>query len=60
MGNTTQGYSFVTEPANCLSETYLQLSEQACLARVDGLFSKDGWDKHTVRRYLDTYDQALQ
>ncbi len=61
LSNTDRGYSFVSEPANGLSEAYLALSERACLARLDGLLSRDGgWDRRAVHRYLALCDEALQ
>jgi hypothetical protein len=60
LSNTAQGYSFVTDLANGLSEAYLKLSRKACLATVDGLMTDDSWDKTEFRRYLDWYDDMLQ
>jgi hypothetical protein len=47
-----QGYSFVTEPANKLERSYLDLSTKACLHPVDGLMSSDVWKIDAVHRYL--------
>jgi hypothetical protein len=47
-----QGYSFVTEPANKLERSYLDLSTKACLHPVYGLMSSDVWKIDAVHRYL--------
>ncbi|KAF6783210.1 hypothetical protein CSOJ01_15923, partial [Colletotrichum sojae] len=60
MANTSQGYSFVSEPANNLHEAYLNLSQQVSLANLDGLLSANGWVKHKVRRYLESSDTLLK
>ncbi|KAF6795410.1 hypothetical protein CMUS01_15927 [Colletotrichum musicola] len=60
MANTSQGYSFVSEPANNLHEAYLNLSQQVSLANLDGLLSANGWVQHKVRRYLESSDTLLK
>lgn len=37
LSDITYSYSFVTDPANGLSDAYLELSRLACLAEVEGL-----------------------
>jgi hypothetical protein len=59
MANTSRGYSFVSEPANSLSEAYLDLSQRASLAGIDGLLSRDGWRQPRVSRYLDDSEAFL-
>jgi hypothetical protein len=59
MANTARGYSFVSEPANGLSEAYLALSQRASLASMDGLLSKDGWLRSRVWRYLQQSEALL-
>jgi hypothetical protein len=43
------GYSFMSDPANCFSDEYLELSRIACLATNDGLMTDNGWDYGAVR-----------
>ncbi|KAF4473733.1 ATP-dependent DNA helicase tlh1 [Colletotrichum fructicola Nara gc5] len=59
MVNTHQGYSFVSEPANGLQEAYLDLSQRACLSKIDGLLSKDGWVVRRVQRYINDSEALL-
>ncbi|PVH91213.1 hypothetical protein DM02DRAFT_501558, partial [Periconia macrospinosa] len=60
LSDTTAGYSFVMDPANGLSEAYLELSRRACLATVNGLMTDDAWDMTAVRRYLDWYHHMTE
>jgi hypothetical protein len=60
MSNTAQGYSFVQEPKNGLSSAYLNLSERACLDRVDGLMSGASWDMRAVYRYFGLQEEMLR
>lgn len=57
LSNTTYGYSFVSDPANGLSDAYLELSKLACLTTTGALMTDDDWDRHAVRQYLDLYDE---
>ncbi|KAE9565912.1 hypothetical protein CGMCC3_g17908 [Colletotrichum fructicola] len=59
MVNTHQGYSFVSEPANGLQDAYLDLSQRACLSKIDGLLSKDGWVVRRVQRYINDSEALL-
>lgn len=40
LSNTTDGYSFVSDPANGLEDAYLELFMRACVSPVDGLLQK--------------------
>lgn len=60
LSDTTAGYSFVMDPANGLSEAYLELSRRACLATINGLMTDDAWDMTAVRRYLDWYHHMTE
>ncbi|EWZ28507.1 hypothetical protein FOZG_17818 [Fusarium oxysporum Fo47] len=40
LSNTTNGYSFVSDPANGLEDAYLELFMRACVSPVDGLLRK--------------------
>ncbi|KAK6442737.1 hypothetical protein LTR95_001020 [Oleoguttula sp. CCFEE 5521] len=51
------GYSFVSDPANGLSDEYLELSRIACLATKDGLMTDNGWDYVAVRQYVRLYHE---
>jgi hypothetical protein len=55
-----QGYSFVTEPANKLERSYLDLSTNACFHPVDGLMSSDVWKMDAVHRYLKEETSLLR
>ncbi|KAJ6780965.1 hypothetical protein PWT90_10273 [Aphanocladium album] len=52
IANTASGYSFVTEPANKLKSSYLQLAEHACTARRTGLSKRGRWDRQAIKAYL--------
>lgn len=56
----TQGYLFVIEPSNSLSDKYLELSRRACLATVDGLITDKSQDYIAVGRYLDLVNEFLR
>ncbi|KAF9777496.1 hypothetical protein IL306_004401 [Fusarium sp. DS 682] len=63
--NTTNGYSFVSDPANGLEDAYLELFMRACVSPVDGLLRKQGrdqssWDARAARAYLSAHDDLLQ
>ncbi len=45
----------MSDPANGLSDDYLELSRIACLATNDGLMTDDGWDYVAVRQYVSLY-----
>ncbi|KAH7173080.1 hypothetical protein DER46DRAFT_679212 [Fusarium sp. MPI-SDFR-AT-0072] len=45
LSNTTNGYSFVSDPANKLEDAYLELFMRACISPVDGLLQKRGKDQ---------------
>ncbi|PVH98907.1 hypothetical protein DM02DRAFT_530185 [Periconia macrospinosa] len=57
---TTAGYSFVTESANGLVESYLELSRRASLDTVNGLMTDNDWNCQAVRRYLDQYFEMTE
>lgn len=52
IANIASGYSFVTEPANKLKSSYLQLAEHACTARRTGLSRRGRWDRQAIKAYL--------
>jgi hypothetical protein len=54
--NVANGYSFVSDPENGLSNAYMELSRLACLAASDGLMTDDDWNMDAVRRYLKLHD----
>lgn len=54
LANKQQGYSFVSEPANNLHESYLELSRRACIAAHGSLSHKGGWKWKAVDGYLKT------
>jgi Orsellinic acid/F9775 biosynthesis cluster protein D len=60
LSKSTEGYSFVSDTKNGLSDAYLGLSERACLAAADGLMTDRCWDAHAVKRYLALHDDMLQ
>jgi hypothetical protein len=53
LSDMSYGYSFVTDPANGLTDAYLELSRRACLADTEGLMADDDWDTRAMRQYLD-------
>ena len=57
LSNTQAGYSFVSDPANGLSDAYLELSRMACLATSDGLMTDNGWDYGAVRQYVSLHHE---
>ncbi|KAL2137466.1 hypothetical protein VTI28DRAFT_9592 [Corynascus sepedonium] len=59
MSVTAKGYSFVTEPANRLTDAFLVLLEHACLSPLEPLIGKNGWDQRAVCRYVALHDQTL-
>lgn len=56
---TAAGYS-LTESANGLAESYLELSSRAFLDTVNGLMTDDGWNHQAVRRYLDQLPEMTE
>ncbi|QLI69347.1 uncharacterized protein G6M90_00g060920 [Metarhizium brunneum] len=61
------GYSFVTDPANGLSDAYLQLIKRACIAPMDGLLQRDRvgsggrrWDMQAITKYIEKHDKLLK
>lgn len=65
LSNTTNGYSFVSDPANKLEDAYLELFMRACISPVDGLLQKrrkdqSSWDVKAARAYLSAHDDLLQ
>jgi len=60
ISNNNAGYSFVSDPANELSDAYLDLSRRACLASFDGLMTDDSWDMDAVKRYLALHHEMLR
>lgn len=52
MSNYKAGYSFVTDPANSLTDLYLTLTNRACLNPLDGLMSLKRWNVDAVNQYL--------
>jgi hypothetical protein len=57
---TTAGYSFVTDTANGLAESYLDLSRRASLDTVSGLMTDNDWNRQAVRQYLDQYSEMTE
>jgi hypothetical protein len=57
---STQGYSFVSEPKNGLSKAYLELLQRACSATADGLMAGNAWNAKAVECYLALHDDMLQ
>jgi hypothetical protein len=53
LSDISYGYSFVTDPANGLTDAYLELSRRACLSDAEGLLTDDDWDTRPVCQYLD-------
>jgi hypothetical protein len=53
LSDISYGYSFVTDPANGLTDAYLELSRRACFPDAEGLLTDDDWDTRVVRQYLD-------
>jgi len=61
LSEKAEGYSFVSDAKNGLSQAYLKLSERACLAAADGLITDSSrWDARAVKRYLELHDDMLQ
>lgn len=67
LSDKTAGYSFVTDPANGLSDAYLQLVKRACTAPMDGLLRRDRvggggrrWDMQAVIKYIEKHDELLK
>jgi hypothetical protein len=65
LSTTSAGYSFVTDPANGLADTYLQLLRRACQAPIDGLLQNSGqaggsWDMKAVTKYLKDHDELVK
>lgn len=60
------GYSFVTDPANGLSDAYLQLVKRACIAPMDSLLRRDHvggerrWDMQAITKYIEKHDKLLK
>ncbi|KAL2196647.1 hypothetical protein P885DRAFT_77767 [Corynascus similis CBS 632.67] len=59
MSVMAKGYSFVTEPANRLTDAFLVLLEHACLSPFEPLIGKNSWDQRAVCRYMALHDQTL-
>ncbi|KAJ6267416.1 hypothetical protein PSV08DRAFT_229224 [Bipolaris maydis] len=57
---TTAGYSFVTDTANGLAESYLDLSRRASLDTVSGLMTDNDWNRQAVGQYLDQYSAMTE
>jgi hypothetical protein len=53
LSDISYGYSFVTDPANGLTDIYLELSRRAYLSDAEGLLTDNNWDTRAVRQYLD-------
>ncbi|SCO06132.1 uncharacterized protein FFB20_12479 [Fusarium fujikuroi] len=65
LSNATNGYSFVSDPANKLEDAYLELFMRVCISPVDGLLQKRGkdqssWDVKAARAYLNAHDDLLR
>lgn len=67
LSDKTAGYSFVTDPANGLSDIYLQLVKRACIAPMDGLLRRDSrggggrlWDMQAMTKYIEKHDKLLK
>jgi hypothetical protein len=58
MASTAPGFSFVSHPANKLTEAYLALSVRACTNHLESLSRGGRWDWKAVCRYLKK-EQAL-
>lgn len=52
-------YSFLSDKRNNLAGAYLDLSERACVAEIDGLVGTTGWDCNAVKKYLALHDEVL-
>ncbi|EXK26016.1 hypothetical protein FOMG_17377 [Fusarium oxysporum f. sp. melonis 26406] len=62
---TTPGYSFVSDPANKLTDAHLKLLLRACVSPIDGLLRAQGkdqstWDIRAARSYLEAHDDFLR
>jgi hypothetical protein len=60
LNNSRRGYSFVSHPANRLSDAYLTLSTRACIASGDGLLRNERWVLPAVGQYLKRCEEMLQ
>ncbi|KAL6405859.1 hypothetical protein AUP68_10999 [Ilyonectria robusta] len=65
ISTTTQGYSFVTDPANSLEGLHLDLFMRVCISPIDGLlktYSKreSTWDFASAQAYLVAHDDLLR
>lgn len=65
ISTTTQGYSFVTDPANGLEGLYLDLFMRVCISPIDGLLKthskrESTWDFASAQAYLVAHDDLLR
>ncbi|KAL6405833.1 hypothetical protein AUP68_10972 [Ilyonectria robusta] len=65
ISTTTQGYSFVTDPANGLESLHLDLFMRACISPIDGLLKTQSkrestWDFTSAQAYLVAHDDLLR
>ncbi|KAH8662663.1 hypothetical protein BGZ61DRAFT_462950 [Ilyonectria robusta] len=65
ISTTTQGYSFVTDPANGLEGLHLDLFMRACISPIDGLLKTQSkrestWDFPSAQAYLVAHDDLLR
>lgn len=50
----------MSDARNQLNEAYLELSDRACAADIDGLMNSSGWDLHAVGRYLACHEDLIR
>jgi hypothetical protein len=65
LSTATAGYSFVSDPANGISNAYLELLTKACLSPVNlltliGKNECSSWDKKAVCSYIDAHNDLLR
>ncbi|KAH7119368.1 hypothetical protein B0J13DRAFT_403719, partial [Dactylonectria estremocensis] len=65
ISTTTQGYSFVMDPANGLESLHLDLFMRACISPIDGLLKthskhESTWDFTSAQSYLVAHDDLLR
>ncbi|CAM1507685.1 Fc.00g073260.m01.CDS01 [Cosmosporella sp. VM-42] len=65
ISTTTPGYSFLSDSANKLSDSYLDLFLRACISPIDGLLQRQGkdqstWDLRAAQAYLDAHDELIK
>lgn len=66
LSNCRLAYSFVSDPANKLTDAYLLLLKRACIAPIDKLLRSEvngntsAWDLRAVMKYLEDHDRHLK